>query len=255
MTAFLSFSARGNQRIASSSWKLSRSFVSSSSTFPDETDCHLFFPINIMDNIKGSDWENRIALQSKWSNREKGWQVNVEWKTTPIGVGLFCCEDIPAGTILRIGTNGYNLMQFRNVQDIEAFCQEGNDDKECQARLNYVKDYLWGYSPNNTDEQGYDLSPSSTCDRFFGMWIPGNGLNHSPNPNTVYRTRKGGTEEGIVLVSLCDIAAGEELYDDYRRHGQAPQWLFDFAQSKQVTLNFAGCNDFVDDMDNSQDQR
>ena len=119
--------------------------------------------------------------------------------------------------------------------------------------MNYVKDYLWGYTPYNTDCEGYSVTAEDdtyNCadddERFFGMWIPGNGLNHSPTPNTVYRTRSGGTNQGIDLVALRNIEAGEELYDDYRRHGKAQTWLLEWAKTKQVTLNFADCNDFVD---------
>jgi hypothetical protein len=216
---------------------------------PDETGCQ-YFPISVMDAMEGADWTNRLNFQAKWSNKDKGWQVAVEWKNTPFGVGLFAAQDITDGTIIRIGKNGFNLVQFQGVLDIESFCNEGQGDAEHHARLHYVSDYLWGYSYKNTDSRGYDIEPledkDSIEDRFFGMWIPGNGLNHKPTPNTVYRTRKGGTEDGIVLVALGDITKGDELYDDYRRHGRAPQWLLDFSKAKQVSLNFAECNDFVE---------
>jgi hypothetical protein len=152
-----------------------------------------------------------------------------------------------------------NLIQFKSVCEIEEFCLQGKDEDEYRARLYYTKDYLWGFTREDTDLKGYDLHPPAPDDypaiedRFFGMWIPGNGLNHNLNPNTVYRTRKGGTDKGICLVAISDIQAGEELFDDYRRHGRATRWLLDFAKSKQVTLNFAGCNDFVTtDIDNNR---
>jgi SET domain len=216
---------------------------------PDETHCQNI-PISVMDSMEGADWANRLNLQAKWSNKEKGWQVGVEWRNTPFGVGVFAAQDIAEGTILRIGTNGFNLVQFQSVVDIESFCNDGKDETEYHARLHYVSDYLWGYSYKNTDAREYDLEPlgdkESIEDRFFGMWIPGNGLNHNSSPNTVYRTRKGGTKSGIVLVALVDITRGEELYDDYRRHGRAPQWLLEFSSAKQISLNFSECNDFVE---------
>lgn len=234
-------------RISTYSKKTCRSLSSNHATsFPDESGV-VNFPIKVVDSIKGADWDNRIALQAKWTNEEKGWQVPVEWKQTPYGVGLFAAADIPADTILRIGSNGNNLLQFKSVDEIETFCRQGNEEYE--PRLRYVSDYLWGYSPANTDYKGYDLSKPSEEERFYGMWVPGNGLNHNPTPNTVYRTRKGGTNTGIALVSICDISAGEELFDDYRRHGLAPKWLLDFAKTKNVTLNFADTNDFVGEID------
>jgi len=218
------------------------------------------YPIAILEECQQRhvNWDDRLALQATWTAQEKGWQTSVDWRDTPFGVGLFANEPIAAGTVLRVGRNGRNLKQFTSTQDIEDFCSAGCDNgggnhtttstSEYQSRLNYVKDYLWGYSPV-ADERGYEIpgqeSSFSSEDRFFGMWVPGNGLNHREDPNTVYRTLPGGTAEGIVLVALTDIAQDEELFDDYRRHGSAPGWLKTFAKDKAVTLNFAECNDFV----------
>ena len=70
---------------------------------------------------------------------------------------------------------------------------------------------------------------------------PGNGLNHSEMPNTVYRK----ADNGINLVTIKDCRKGDELFDDYRRHGLAPKWLLEFAAKYEVSLNFSDCNDFV----------
>lgn len=193
------------------------------------------------------NWDDRICLQQTWSNIEKGWKVEVEWKLTPHGVGLFAAQAIRAGTILRTGVKGCNLLQFSSTDDIEAFCQNGSED-EYNPRVKYVSDYLWGFTTVGTDERGYSRGEQVERNRFYGCWIPGNGLNHSIEPNTVYRT----SEAGINLVALTDIEKGNELYDDYRRHGHAPSWLLDWALAHDATLNFAECNDFVahpDEMD------
>jgi len=209
------------------------------------------FPIAIIQQChqKQVNWDDRISLQAMWAAQEKGWQTDscsVDWRDTPFGVGLFANEDITAGTVLRIGKNGRNLKQFTCTQDIEDFCKNGSaTEDDYRSRLDYVKDYLWGYS-TVADDRGYEIPGQSFAkDRFFGMWVPGNGLNHSDTPNTVYRTLPGGTDEGIVLMALQNIVKDEELFDDYRRHGSAPAWLMEFAKEKQVTLNFAECNDFV----------
>lgn len=200
---------------------------------------------NTVETATPVDWDDRIALQKSWSNSEKGWKVDVEWKMTPFGVGLFAAQDIVAGTILRTGVIGCNLKELSSIEHIEEFCQSGRED-EYYARLRYVADYLWGFTVSGTDKEGYcDAHHQDERHRFFGAWVPGNGLNHSPRPNTVYRT----TPRGIDLVALTDVMSGDELYDDYRRHGQAPKWLADFARQKQLTLNFAECNDFVNPKD------
>ena len=55
----------------------------------------------------------------------------------------------------------------------------------------------------------------------------------------------GGVAQGIDLVALGDIKSGDELLDDYRRHGQPPAFALDFAAQFGISMNFAGCNDFV----------
>jgi hypothetical protein len=68
-------------------------------------------------------------------------------------------EDIPAETVLRNGILGRNLVQFKSIQDIEAFCE--NDKK----LLDYVADYMWGFDPDQ-EKKGNISDPS-----FFGMWV------------------------------------------------------------------------------------
>lgn len=191
-------------------------------------------------------WSDRIGSQNRLSLEEKGWHVDVEWKSTPYGAGLFSKQDIPKGTVLRTGIFNVNLIQFASAEEIDQFCKL-DIDKEIDRR-NYVKDYLWGFTSSRyTDGSGYPLDPEADVidltgtRRIYAMWIPGNGLNHHENPNTIYVE----SQQGIDLVALSDISSGDEMYDDYRRHGLAPDWLKEFSRMHNVTLNFAGCNDFV----------
>jgi hypothetical protein len=229
----------------------------------------LVYPISILDRINNSNldnderiWSDRIALQNSWTLHEKGWQVSVEWKVSPLlndssGIGVFAKQLIPAGTILRIGILNDNLIQLTSINDIETFCNEYGPS-QYQGRLQYVQDYLWGFYPSNmTDENGYPKSnddiSNNTDERFFGMWMPGNGLNHNKIPNTVYRNDDTFTtiassngKRALYLIALSDIQEGDELFDDYRRHGTTPPlWLKNYAIEKNITLNFADCNDFV----------
>lgn len=199
------------------------------------------------------DWDDRIGIQDQFTLEEKGWKVPVDWRSTPYGAGVFSNETIAAGTVLRRGILGVNLQEFTSRADIDNFCrssggteEERNDSPRSRkkAKLEYVKDYLWGFG-TATDDRGYTVNSkngaTSNDDRFFGLWIPGNGLNHNKHPNTVYRA----TPDGIDLVALVDIRPDDELFDDYRRHGTASDWLKEFATIHNVTLNFADCNDFV----------
>eukprot|EP00934_Nitzschia_sp_Nitz4_P004984 Nitzschia sp. Nitz4//NODE_464_length_17123_cov_69.824057//6891//7487//NITZ4_additional_000063-RA//1//CDS//3329531915//4974//frame0 len=189
---------------------------------------------------KTMDWSDRIELQTKYSLEEKGWHVKVEWRSTPYGAGVFSGQDIVKGSILRTGILGINLKEFTSEQEIIDFCKTAVSVEEANARLAYVQDYLWGFNPY-ADERGYDRLDAPPPSRFFGMWIPGNGLNHNLEPNVVYQM----TSKGIDLVALTDMAKDTELVDDYRRHGLAPLWLKEFAQKHSITLNFADCNEFV----------
>mmetsp|Transcript_10352 Transcript_10352/g.15900 ORF Transcript_10352/g.15900 Transcript_10352/m.15900 type:complete len:245 (+) Transcript_10352:209-943(+) len=207
---------------------------------------------NVLKETDKLEWDDRIALQQKWTNEEKGWQCAVEWRETKYGVGLFSAQNIDAGTVIRVGKNGLNLLQFKNANDLERFIERPSSDschsseEEAAARLRYLADYLWGFH-RQANEEGYcNVESEKQTDRFFGMWIPGNGLNHNTSPNTVYRAAaEGGTDEGINLVALRDISKGEELYDDYIRHGKAPLWLKEFSVKNNISLNFGDCNDFV----------
>ena len=35
------------------------------------------------------DWNDRIGLQNQYTLKEKGWKVQVDWRPTPFGAGLF----------------------------------------------------------------------------------------------------------------------------------------------------------------------
>ena len=203
-------------------------------------DSPLSGPINCIATMSDVDWDDRIGLQDKWTNTEKGWKVAVEWRQTPFGVGLFAAEDLKRGTVIRVGKSGLNLLQFHDAADVMTFCKQDAHNVETPVdpkRVGYVSDYLYGFNP--IAENGGEAP------RWFGIWIPGNGLNHSVEANTEYRPAPGGTNEGINLVASCDVACGDQLFDDYRRHGHAPQWALDFAKQYGCTLNFAECNDFV----------
>ena len=215
-------------------------------------------------------WSDRRALQHTMTLSEKGWQVSVEWKVSSIdpnntnNIGVFATQFVAAGTILRVGVRHDNLFPLNSVAEVEAFCRRHAASQYDDARLRYVQDYLWGYYPSHqTDERGYPNDTTTTVkddERFFGMWIPGNGLNHHPTPNTVYRNdrdfftthttttnvHRHPKNAALYLVALTDIQAGDELFDDYNRHGRAPPlWLKNYAAEKNMTLNFADCNDFV----------
>ena len=196
-------------------------------------------PLTSHQDSSAIDWNDRIGLQNCWSIKEKGWLVNVEWKETLHGTGVFAKQDIAAGAILRHGRCGSNLLRFQNVDEITAFCEDAEGVLK-QELVAYVSDYFYGFNPNQKSD-----AIVAHQDMWYGIWVPGNGLNISEQPNTVYQVPPEGLETGIDLCALTDVKKGGELFDDYRRHGTAPTWAKDFAGQLGVSLNFAGCNDFV----------
>lgn len=164
----------------------------------------------------------------------------MEWKRTPFGAGVFANEDIAKGTTLRFGKIGRNLLRFDLAEDVVDFCCAGGA-MPLAPRVAYVSDYFYGFDPN-----AEVLDAANPLPWFYGVWIPGNGLNHSPTPNVLYKCARGGIGVGIDLTALTDISSGDELLDDYRRFGPPPPWAQAAAkQLKMPGMNFAGSNDFV----------
>lgn len=189
---------------------------------------------NAVMSARSIDWDDRVRLQESWSNAEKGWLLDVEWQETPFGAGAFAMQDITPGTILRQGIPGVNMMRFQSAAELRAFCQRD------PSMVSYISDYLYGFDPD-----GNEGGP------WHGIWVPGNGLNHSPKPNTIYRVaaaaagKEASADGGINLHAMTSIRAGDELVDDYRRFGRAPAWAIEFAEEHSIPLVFAECNDFV----------
>ena len=198
-------------------------------------------PVRTVESVGTVDWDDRIGLQAAWGNAEKGWKVEVEWKTTPYGAGLFAKQDIRRGTVLRTGRNGRNLQQFGGVEEMRTFCEQGGTvagtvagtGAVSAAVVSYVSDYFYGFDPNHhplggeereepaasSREQGGGGGATTDTDRtgtepiWYGIWVPGNGLNHGTAPNTVYRAAADGVARGIDLVALTDITSGDEVRD------------------------------------------
>lgn len=206
------------------------------------------------------NWGDRFQMQRSWNLSEKGWQVEVEWKNTEFGLGVFAKQDIAKGTVLRYGRWDKNLIQFKSGGDLTAFCKmqgpfskEGATEAEARGRVGYVSDYLYGFDPND-EVGGADSRPSDetghhddTSSMYYGMWVPGNGLNHSEQPNILYICAEGGAEVGIDLTAYTDIKAGEQLMDDYRRFKKPAAWAISWAKELGAeSMNFEGHNDFVD---------
>ena len=195
------------------------------------------FPIDVLSQLRQSDidWDNREALQSRWTPHEKGWRIQVEWKRTPFGLGAFAAQDVTQGTILRVGKSRRNLIIFSSKQDIVAFLGDP-DHPQYHPKVRYLSDYLFGNFHPETQEFTY------------GILVPGFGTNHSDTPNvqTSHIDGDGSNDDQVIsMVAVRDIRQGEELRNSYHACGPAPDFVKEFSEQHQVSLVFPGCNDFV----------
>lgn len=163
------------------------------------------------------------------SLQEKGWQVKVCWKDEfignhCIGIGTFAEEDISEGTVLRIGIFGSNMVIYNSEKNAPNVAVHGT--------MEYLLNYS-GACPCNVAAGGEDLI-------FF---LPGCGVNHSPNANCKLVC----TVNGVCLVATRDIKNGTVLGFDYNSFGTAPEWYKKMLRDNlgTDTCVFPGLNDYV----------
>lgn len=97
------------------------------------------------------------------------------------GVGVFALHDIAGGTYLELF-----------LKDFQEEIRDEND----------VPEELRGYCL-------YQKDGKLLCPKFFNRMDVGNYLNHSNNPNTIYKKGEG-------YFAKHNIKKGEEIFTDYR---------------------------------------
>ena len=80
-------------------------------------------------------------------------------------------------------------------------------------------------------------------ENFYGVWIPGCGVNHAEDPNISKISNN--VNEGINMYAIKDIKAGCELFIDYRVYPEPPEWARNFAKQHKIDMVFRGFNEFV----------
>ena len=163
--------------------------------------------------------------------KEKGWKVNVLWKDQflggkCIGIGLFAQQDIPEGSILRIGKFGHDILIYNRETNIPDITNPG------------TLEHLANYSivcPCQMVKGGDDMV----------LWLPGVGINHSTNPNCMVLC----TVNGMCIISIQDIKDGEALVLDYNSFGSVPTWYEIMLRNNlgTATCVFPGANDYVNE--------
>jgi hypothetical protein len=196
-------------------------------------------PVAVLDDIASLklNLDDRLTLQSCWTDIEKGWLVAVERRRTQdAGLALFAKENILKGQVLRQTIIGKNLVRFRNKEDICTFLKTFPSEMQGSV-CKYIADYTFG------------LNGLEGGEYFYGLFFPGNGPNHSKERNSglQYVYSSDGQVVGLNYVALDNIDAGQEIWDDYSLFGEAPSWLMEWhaEHCQQLKLTFPGTNDYV----------
>jgi len=196
-------------------------------------------PVTVLDDIASLklNLDDRLRLQSFWTDMEKGWLVPVERRHTHnAGLGLFAKENILKGQILRRSILGKNLVQFRSKEDICTFLNTFPSEIQ-ESVCQYIADYTFG------------LKCGEGGEFFYGLFFPGNGPNHSAQRNSglQFHYSSDGQIAGIDFAALDDIDAGGEIWDDYSLFGEAPSWLMTWhaEHCQKFDLTFPGTNHYV----------
>jgi len=181
--------------------------------------------------------DDRLSLQTCWTDLEKGWRVSVERRHTHnAGLGLFAQEKLVKAQILRRHMLGKDLVQFQSKEDRCTFMNRFPSDSQ-ESVCTYIADYTFGLKCG--EEGGV----------FYGLFFPGCGPNHFPQGNSClqFHYSSDGQIVGIDHVALNEIGSGEEITGDYRPLGEAPTWLVNWhgEYCPKLELTFPGTNHYV----------
>ena len=172
---------------------------------------------------------------------DAGWRVKttVEKSAIPAaGSGRYVQEDVPKGAViretmlvnasstgceLRPGTTVVcrNLEELLSTFHIDEADLHGTPGKNTKTKFEQIANF--GGSPDNT-------SCSAKFEQAVFYWVPPTNINHQPDRVNA-TTLLLGQDSKVFIIALRDIAAGEELYKDYRKFS-LPSWFKEFCRSK-----------------------
>ena len=123
--------------------------------------------------------KGRCDAESQWPAHVNGWvagadgQALVDWDEDQYGgIGVYATEDIAAGSVLREGTFGQNMVRFHDFDDVKAFCMAA-DGKPDLVLIKYLSCYMFGVE---SDDRAAFAN---------ALWVLGCALNHSNDPGEV----------------------------------------------------------------------
>jgi len=194
----------------------------------------------VLKNGIAETWTDAHKMQEGLSLDQKGWKYEVEWKQSEQcdGFGVYACENIPEGAVIRQGIVGQNMTICSSFRDLP---------KLTPSTFECLENYAAGFGKRSFEDGNND------ADQIY-FWLPGCGINHS----AAYAVAGIGClatkcpKKGVYdIVSTRPIAKGEELVRDYATaYGKAPLWYEKFVRrnvdrGRMSGAVFVGLNDFV----------
>ena len=141
------------------------------------------------------------AAPSKNKPPSHGFRVPYEMRPSAIaGRGVFATEPIERGTLVWEYAVGRSVLEYRSEAELRKRL-ENTTDEEARFLLEHI--YVW-------KDAAVEIIDDAK------IW------NHTPNPNTGYHPDDPEIGAGLGSYALRDIAAGEELTDDYGDHHELP---------------------------------
>lgn len=144
----------------------------------------------------------RAAPPPKESPPPHGFRVPYEVRPSAIaGRGVFATEHIERGTLVWEYAVGRSVLEYRSEAELRKRLENAIDDDDARFLLEHI--YVW-------KDAAVEIIDDAK------IW------NHTPSPNTGYHPDDPEMGAGLGSYALRDIAAGEELTDDYGDHHELP---------------------------------
>jgi SET domain-containing protein len=144
---------------------------------------------------------SKKAVPKAKSPSHGGFRVPYEVRPSAIaGRGVFAIEPIERGTLVWEYEVGRSVLEYRSEAKLRERL-ENLTDEEARFLLEHI--YVW-------KDAAVEIIDDAK------IW------NHTPSPNTGFHPDDPSIGEGLGSYALRDIAAGEELTDDYGDHHDLP---------------------------------
>ena len=172
---------------------------------------------------------------------DAGWRVKttVEKSAIPAaGSGRYVQEDVPKGAVIRetvlvnASSTGCELrpgttVVCRNLEELLSTFQVDEADPPAKNAKTIEQIANFCATTDNLRTAGEKFEQA------LFSWVPCNYINHQADRANVTVLLESPGQSKTFIIALRDIAAGEELYEDYRKFS-VPSWFKEFLRSRSL---------------------